>query len=313
MGTGFNPDIDAPKIYAANATYTESPMSFMTPPDLAMPGLIAHNTKLMVMHGVSDPVFSAADTINWYENFRNTWRDRAMGTARLFLVPQMNHCSGGLACDQFDMIDVLVKWVEQGTAPESVVATARGTNPDPTLVNTEVPATWAANRTRLLCPYPAVERFVGKQGDSIEDAKNFLCVVPTHVRIEPETINLKSKGDFTAFIKYPAGYEEHDWKITSVVSEGATAEKGKSHGKPHIAKEGRCHDEQYIAQFDIQDLDDVTPGKAVVFTVTATAEHKGQTVLFEGEDTVRVIKEGRDRDRDDRGHEWSDRDDRDRR
>jgi hypothetical protein len=288
-GTGFNPDIDATKIYATSGIYTESAMSFMTPPDLTMPGLFANNTKLMVMHGVSDPVFSAADTINWYERFRTRWRDRAMGAARLFLVPQMNHSSGGPACDQFDMIDALVKWVEEGTAPESIIATARGTGAN--VVNTEVPATWAANRTRLLCPYPATERFVGKPGvDSIEDAKNFLCVMPTEVRIKPETINLRSRGDFTAFIDYPAGYDARNWQITNVFCEGADAERGKGHPKRHIARKGRCHNEQYIAEFDVQDLEGVAPGKAVEFTVTATATYQGQTVLFEGTDKVRVIK-----------------------
>jgi hypothetical protein len=175
-GAGFNPDIDAQNIYVTSGIYTESAMSFMTPPDLTMHGLVAHNTKLMVMHGVSDPVFSAADTIKWYEKFQSRWRDRAMSTARLFLVPGMNHCSGGPACDQFDMLDALVKWVEKGKAPDSIVAKARGANPIPTLVNTEVPVTWAADRTRLLCPYPAVAKYRGK--GPIEDAASFKCVLP---------------------------------------------------------------------------------------------------------------------------------------
>ena len=37
--------------------------------------------------------------------------------ARLFIVPGMNHSSGGPATDQFDMVDALVAWVEQGVAP----------------------------------------------------------------------------------------------------------------------------------------------------------------------------------------------------
>jgi len=78
-----------------------------------------------VFHGTADAVFSVADTIKWYEDFRDTWGGRAQNTARLFLVPQMNHCGGGPSCDQFDMLDALVKWVEQGPPPNSIVATAR--------------------------------------------------------------------------------------------------------------------------------------------------------------------------------------------
>ncbi len=174
LGAGFDPDEDAPRIFATDGIYTESAMSFMTPPDLTMAGLFTHHSKLIIMHGVSDAVFSVADTINWYKSFRNTWGKRAKGTARLFLVPQMSHCSGGPACDQFDMLDALVKWVEKGRAPSSIVATARGAGAN--VVNPEVPATWAANRTRLLCPYPAVAEYRGR--GSIEDAASFRCVFP---------------------------------------------------------------------------------------------------------------------------------------
>ncbi|NMC94988.1 MAG: tannase/feruloyl esterase family alpha/beta hydrolase [Syntrophorhabdus sp.] len=173
-GTGFDPDIDAPKIFTTDATYSESGMSFMTPPDLAMTGLFEHKSKLLVVHGTSDGVFSVSDTINWYESFLNTWGRQANKRARLFLVPQMNHCSGGPACDQFNMLDTLVKWVEKGQAPKSIVATARGTGAN--VVNAEVPASWAPNRTRLLCPYPAVAKYRGR--GSIEDAKRFKCVIP---------------------------------------------------------------------------------------------------------------------------------------
>jgi pimeloyl-ACP methyl ester carboxylesterase len=173
-GTGFNPDVDAPKIFDTYGPYTESGMSFMTPPDLTMSGLFAHHSKLLVFHGTADAVFSAADTINWYEGFLDKWGKRATDTARLFLVPQMNHCSGGPSCDQFDMLDALIKWVEKGKAPDSIFAKARGTGAN--VVNAEVPATWAPDRTRLLCPYPAVAKYRGK--GSVEDAASFKCVFP---------------------------------------------------------------------------------------------------------------------------------------
>lgn len=122
------------------------------------------------------PVFSVNDTMNWYDNnFKARWGADAASSARLSIVPGMGHSRGGPATDQYDMVDALVKWVETGAAPASVTATARGTGGTIASVNTE-PATWNANRTRLLCPYPAIARYNGS--GSIEDAANFSCLAP---------------------------------------------------------------------------------------------------------------------------------------
>lgn len=171
---GFDVDRDAPKIYATDPTYTESAMSFMTPPDLDMKQLWAKGGKLIVVQGAADPVFSVADTVNWYKALNARYKKRTTDFARLFIVPGMSHSSGGPACDQFDLVDALVNWVEEGIAPDAITAKARGgTGPG---TNSEVPATWATNRTRPLCAYPAVARYIGT--GSIEDAANFSCVMP---------------------------------------------------------------------------------------------------------------------------------------
>lgn len=177
-GTGFNVDTDAPKIFATNSTYTESAMSFMTPPDLTMSKMVANHGKMMLVHGSGDPVFSVNDTINWYDNsFKSRWGADTSSYARLFIVPGMGHSRGGPATDQYDMVDALVSWVEKGTAPASVTAKARGTGVIAAgSVNTEVPATWTPGRTRLLCPYPAIAKYSGS--GSTEDAANFSCVAP---------------------------------------------------------------------------------------------------------------------------------------
>jgi feruloyl esterase len=69
------------------------------------------------------------------------------------------------------MLPALVTWVEQGVAPDRVVAQARGAGN--AVPNTELPAGWAANRTRPLCPFPQVARYRG-QGDP-ERAESFDC------------------------------------------------------------------------------------------------------------------------------------------
>ncbi len=170
---GFDVDRDAPKIYATNTTYRESAMSFMTPPDLDMKQLWAKGGKLIVMQGAADPVFSVADTINWYKALDSRYKHRTTDFVRLFIVPGMGHCSGGPACDQFDLVDALVKWVEQGIAPDAITSTARGAGAN--VVNSEVPSTWAANRTRPLCAYPEIPRYI--VGDP-EKASSFSCVMP---------------------------------------------------------------------------------------------------------------------------------------
>ncbi len=175
FGLGFSMDTDAPKIFATSGAFAESAWSFMTPPDETnLSALKQRGAKLMVYHGTSDPVFSSDDTANWYERLATANGGDASNFARYFQVPGMNHCAGGPAADQFDMITPLVAWVEQGSAPNTVIATARGkANAMP---NTEVPADWsagAADRTRPLCAYPGTARYQGT-GD-INDAASFRC------------------------------------------------------------------------------------------------------------------------------------------
>ncbi len=162
----------AATVNASDALYTESAMQFMTPPNAAdLSALKNRGARLLVYHGAADPVFSAADTVAWYEQLRSRHGADTDQFARLFLVPGMNHCRGGPATDQFDMLSALVAWVEHGQAPDRVVARARGAGN--AVPNPEVPAAWAADRTRPLCAYPRVARYKGS-GD-IERADNFEC------------------------------------------------------------------------------------------------------------------------------------------
>lgn len=172
-GLAFNLDTDYQKIFATDSTYTESPWSFMTPPNETDLSKLRHRgAKLMVYHGAADGIFSAADTANWYDALQTANAGNAADFARYFVVPGMNHCSGGPSTDQFDMLSQLVNWVEgKSAAPDSVVANARGTGAN--VVNAEVPPTWSAARSRPLCAYPKVARYKGS-GD-IESASSFTC------------------------------------------------------------------------------------------------------------------------------------------
>ena len=59
----------------------------------------SHGGKLIFYHGVSDPWFSAKDTIDYYQrmSMANGGDAKVKDWSRLFLSPGMGHCSGGSA------------------------------------------------------------------------------------------------------------------------------------------------------------------------------------------------------------------------
>jgi len=118
-----------------------------------------HGGKLIFLHGVSDPWFSAQETVRYYELLgRDNPEAPLPEWSRLFLVPGMSHCGGGArTLDQFDMLSALVDWTESGRAPESVVATGKS----------------APGESRPLCPFPAHAHYIGT-GDARE-AANYIC------------------------------------------------------------------------------------------------------------------------------------------
>ena len=176
----FTVDIEAglKATTATDAMFTTSASAVISMPGHENPvGLIpvrARGAKILLYHGVSDAIFSADDTVALMQRM-----DRAVGGssadfARYFPVPGMAHCSGGPATDQFDPLGPLVRWVEQGEAPQALQASARGAG-NPGGANAELPAGWSATRTRPLCPWPQVARF---QGGDLESAASFRCTSP---------------------------------------------------------------------------------------------------------------------------------------
>jgi Tannase and feruloyl esterase len=163
-------------ISAVNAQFPESADTQMTPPGKLQPtnleALKNRGAKILLYHGVSDAVFSAEDTRQWWERVNAAQGGKASEFARYFPVPGMNHCSAGPATDQFDALTPLVNWVEKGQAPSSISAAVRGAG-NAAAVNAELPKDWAANRTRPLCPYPSIATYKGS--GSLDDAASFAC------------------------------------------------------------------------------------------------------------------------------------------
>lgn len=168
----FNMDVDAPRIFSTSPNFTESAMSFMTPPNpTKLDALRDRGAKMIVFHGNADPVFSVDDTTAWYKALNAESGATANRYVRFFRVPGMGHSRAGPATDQFDALSALVDWVEFGKAPDSILATARGTG-NAGGVNSDVPGDWSAGRTRPLCPYPFIARY--RSGDK-EVASSFAC------------------------------------------------------------------------------------------------------------------------------------------
>jgi hypothetical protein len=148
----FNFDADPARMVAFGEIYD-------TWKDVELSAFRAHGGKLLVHHGVSDPIFSSNESMHYFNRLvaADQGPVQAGAFARLFLVPGMNHCSGGPATDQYDTLTAMINWVENENAPDMMIA--KGSS--------------FPGRTRPLCPYPTHAQYTG-QG-SIDDASNFVC------------------------------------------------------------------------------------------------------------------------------------------
>ena len=152
--------------------------------------------KLIQYHGWGDAAISPLNSIDYYESVRaflsrfpdaRHANDARHGNTdptdfyRLFLVPGMAHCGGGIGPNDFgntrsstrgdaqhNILAALEAWVERGSAPAKIIGSGRAVN-DPT-----------KTLTRPLCPYPQSAHYRGS-GDP-NDAENFVCAMPASTR-----------------------------------------------------------------------------------------------------------------------------------
>jgi hypothetical protein len=121
-----------------------------------------HGGKLVMYFGWADPQLNPRMGVEYYEQVTEKMGASTTDFFRLFMVPGMFHCGGGVGTGVFDTATPLVKWVEASTAPERIEASR--------VVEGKVV------RTRPLCNYPLVARYKGS--GSIDEASNFSCVKP---------------------------------------------------------------------------------------------------------------------------------------
>jgi feruloyl esterase len=121
--------------------------------------------KLFMYHGWNDTNISPLLGIDNYAKAvaANGGKDKTYNSVRMFMVPGMGHCGGGEGPNAFDKMEVITKWVEEGKAPDQIIASHSG-------------ADGKVDRTRPLCPYPQVAKYKGS--GSIDEAANFSCAAP---------------------------------------------------------------------------------------------------------------------------------------
>ncbi len=121
---------------------------------------VDYGHKIIWYHGLSDPGPPVLGTIKYYEEMAEQFGglQKAQEFSRFYPVPNMGHCSGGAATDQFDLLTPLANWVEKGVAPGPISAT--GVNFTPAVYQVSF-VSGPTTRTRPLCPYPQQPRFTG--------------------------------------------------------------------------------------------------------------------------------------------------------
>jgi feruloyl esterase len=146
----------------------------------------AHGGKLIMYHGWADPALQPRLAVDYFENVQRVMGETSTADfMRLYMVPGMYHCVGGPGTNDIGQVPpagaadpghsvtaALEAWVEQGRAPEAIVAAK---------YKDDLKALFAPDqaervRTRPVCPYPQIAKWSG-QG-STDDAANFRCEQP---------------------------------------------------------------------------------------------------------------------------------------
>ena len=122
--------------------------------------------KVIIYHGLTDQLIPADGTIDYYKRVQQQMGgpEKTAQFARLFLVPGVDHGFRGAGPTPTGQMEALVRWVEEGKAPEMLLGERLDSNRK-------------VIGTRPLFPYPAVAKYKGS--GSTDDAANFVRSLPT--------------------------------------------------------------------------------------------------------------------------------------
>jgi Tannase and feruloyl esterase len=176
--------------FTSDVALVDEDFGFLNSTDPDLRPLRNHGAKIIHYVGWADSAIAPINSVNYYNSVRaelagvesgrgkrHRWQE-IQEFYRLFMVPGMAHCSGGDGPNAFgngtnngpvidadhDLLKALDRWVEEGIAPERVIAT-HFVNNDPTA---------GVQFQRPLCPFPQVARHT--VGDPTK-AESFRCVM----------------------------------------------------------------------------------------------------------------------------------------
>jgi feruloyl esterase len=118
--------------------------------------------KIVMWHGWADQLIVAGGSIDYMKRVQqhNGGPAKTGQFARLFMAPGVGHCGGGPGAAPSGPFDAVVKWVEQGLAPETLQGVKRDQNGTVTM-------------SRPVCQYPLSARYKGRGSEN--DAGSFEC------------------------------------------------------------------------------------------------------------------------------------------
>ena len=160
-------DYDINDFYSGKGDLMKS-ITDATDPDLRS-FLRDHDGRLIIYHGWADTLIVGEDTVDYFEEMVNATFGGDLKTAsekaRLFMAPGMGHCGGGPGPNTWDKLAPMVDWVENGIAPDHVVA--------------EHFTDGVVDNQRPICTYPKQAEYVGPISGANDPknwvAENFKC------------------------------------------------------------------------------------------------------------------------------------------
>lgn len=118
--------------------------------------------KLIMWHGWGDPGVPPMSSVDYYNSVRHTLGEGVTRFIRLYMLPGVGHCGGGDGPDKLNLMDPIMRWVEDGVAPEKIEVSRKSFG--------------RVQQTRPIFPFPATARYVG-HGDP-QSAGSFVAAAP---------------------------------------------------------------------------------------------------------------------------------------
>jgi len=86
-----------------------------------------HGGKVIIYHGLADQLISAEGSIQYYQRVQQQMGGvkKTAQFARLFLVPGVDHGFRGAGATPTGVFEAIVRWVEEGKAPEKLMSEVR--------------------------------------------------------------------------------------------------------------------------------------------------------------------------------------------